>query len=129
MLLRRAAMFAGMEAGSADLARIHPHGIRHLAGKWAQARGIPLPIIQAVMGHGSLSTTGQYVEEHDPTLLCLAPAAGAPQEPSGDAAAEGAPIILDAPEETAPATQRSTTTGIEPGAATEPSPAAPESAK
>jgi integrase len=129
MTLRRSAKQAGIEAGSADLARIHPHGIRHLAGKWAQARGIPLPIIQAVMGHGSLSTTGQYVEEHDPTLLCLAPAAQGRQEAPGGAVFEGAPIILDAPAEAGPPTQPSATLGIEPTADTEPNPPEPESAK
>jgi hypothetical protein len=101
------------------MARVHPHGIRHLAGKWAQERGVPLPIIQAVMGHGSLATTGQYVEERDPERLCLSPAQGR-QEPSGEPDSEDALVVLDADGETVPPTQRSAGGRIEASADTEP---------
>lgn len=118
MIMRRCAKSADIEAGTSQFARVHPHGIRHLAGKWAQARGVPLPIIQAVMGHGSLATTGQYVEEHDPGRLCLSPTK-APQEAPERAALQDDAIILDAVAETVPPTQRSVV------APTEPSPAPP----
>ncbi len=119
MILRRCAEEAGIEPGSAELARVHPHGIRHLAGKWAQERGVPLPIIQAVMGHGSLATTGQYVEERDPERLCLSPAQGR-QEPPGAPDSEEDLVVLDADGETVPPTQRSAGGEPEPTADTEP---------
>jgi integrase len=119
MILRRCAEQAGVKPGSGQFARVHPHGIRHLAGKWAQARGVPLPIIQAVMGHGSLATTGQYVEEHDPGRLCLSPAQG-PQEDPGDTPFGDDAIVLDVEAEAVPSTQRSVTTPAEPSADTEP---------
>jgi integrase len=119
MTLRRAAEKAGIEPGSPDFGRIHPHGIRHLAGKWAQQRGVPLNIIQAVMGHSSLSTTGQYVEEHDPARLCLSPAEGRQEAPRG-AASEPPPVILDAVAEPVPSTQRSATAKPEQAPDTEP---------
>ena len=72
-MLRNRAKCAGIEPGSSAWQRIHPHGLRHLAAKEALKRGVPLPTIQAVLGHSSLSTTGQYVEEHDPENLSLRP--------------------------------------------------------
>ena len=119
MILRRCAEDAGIEPGSDEMARVHPHGIRHLAGKWAQDRGVPLPIIQAVMGHGSLATTGQYVEERDPERLCLSPVQ-APQEPPGAVETEGATIVLDAEGEPVPPTQRSAGGRIGAAAGSEP---------
>lgn len=80
MMLRRRAVQAGIAPGSPDFARIHPHGIRHLAGKTAADSGIGPHVIRGVLGHASLSTTGRYVEERDPHTLSLQqrppPAAG-----------------------------------------------------
>lgn len=71
MMMRRRAIQAGILYGTKDFAKVHVHGLRHLAAKQALERGVPLPVVQAVLGHSSLATTGQYVEEHDPSRLCL----------------------------------------------------------
>lgn len=72
-MLRRRAEQAGIQPGSGTMFRVHPHGIRHLAAHLGLARGVALPVIQAVLGHLSLATTGQYVEEHDPAKVSLVP--------------------------------------------------------
>lgn len=61
--MRRRAALAGLKGD--DLRRIHPHGLRHLAGQSARKRGRSLVEIQSALGHSSLSTTGQYVEHRD----------------------------------------------------------------
>ena len=71
MMLRRRANAAGIPPGSPDFVRLHPHGLRHLAALEARARGVPLERVQAVLGHRSLATTGQYIEARDPRTLSL----------------------------------------------------------
>ena len=72
MMLRRRAITAGIEPGSRDFARIHPHGMRHLYAKAAIESGTPVNVVQAVMGHARGSTTLKYMEEHQPTALIAA---------------------------------------------------------
>ena len=71
MVLRRRAERAGIEPGSADFARAHPHGLRHLFAKIAADSGTPVNRIQAMMGHASAATTGRYMEERDPEKLVI----------------------------------------------------------
>jgi site-specific recombinase XerD len=72
-MLQRRAERAGIKKDSQDYKRLHVHGLRHLAAQSALARGVPLPIVQAVLGHESLATTGLYLEQHDPKALTLWP--------------------------------------------------------
>jgi integrase len=65
-MLRRRALAAGLELGSADIAKVHAHGWRHLAAKASLQSGTPVNVVQAVLGHESLSTTGTYLESRDP---------------------------------------------------------------
>jgi len=64
-MLHRRAEVAGMAPGSDEYGKMHAHGIRHLAAKLSLRAGTPLNIVQAVLGHESLATTGQYVESHE----------------------------------------------------------------
>jgi len=41
--------------------RLHAHGLRHTFSMELAREGIPLPIIQAALGHASLTTTSRYV--------------------------------------------------------------------
>ncbi len=75
-VLRRRARQAGIEQDSADWKRVHAHGLRHLAAHQAIDAGVPLPTVQAALGHVSLSSTGVYTEQHDPGRVCLVPDAG-----------------------------------------------------
>lgn len=72
MMLRRRAVAAGIAPGSAEFARVHPHGLRHLFAKTAHLAGTPLPALQAMLGHSRGSQTLQYVEEHDAAQLMSA---------------------------------------------------------
>ncbi len=50
--------------------RVHPHGLRHTyAYELAVSEGRPLPLIQAALGHGNLSTTDRYVRHIAPVEL------------------------------------------------------------
>lgn len=54
-LLQRLADKAGITK------RVHPHGLRHTcAAEWA-SEGMPLPLIQAALGHANIRTTSIYV--------------------------------------------------------------------
>ena len=65
MLHRRAAL-AGFLPGSPEMAKVHTHGWRHLAAQASLRSGTPVNVVQAVLGHESLSTTGTYLESRDP---------------------------------------------------------------
>ena len=41
--------------------RFHPHGLRHTAAVQWHNRGIPLGIIQRMLGHSALNTTAVYL--------------------------------------------------------------------
>lgn len=47
---------------------IHPHLFRHHLGTSMVNEGVPLPVIQEVLNHGSLEMTGHYARLHDETL-------------------------------------------------------------
>jgi site-specific recombinase XerD len=70
-ILKRLARQAGVSDD--EIRRAHPHGLRHLAAHLAVEAGIPLPTIQRALGHSSIATTSIYVEEHDPSRVCLRP--------------------------------------------------------
>lgn len=89
-MLHRRAVLAGFDPGSPNYEKAHPHGFRHLAAKLAIDAGTPLPVIQSVLGHSSLQTTGIYTEVRDPRSRVLfgwspptvsAPAAAPPSAP------------------------------------------------
>lgn len=78
-MLHERAEQAGVEKGSDDYYRAHPHGLRHLAALEANRRGVDVATIQATLGHGSLATTGIYLEVRDPLQRSLQPTAEAPR--------------------------------------------------
>jgi len=80
MMLRRRAVQVGIQPGTAEFKRVHPHGLRHLFAKTAHLAGTPLPVLQAILGHSRGSQTLQYVEEHDPSQL-MSQAFQPPTEP------------------------------------------------
>ncbi|HWD11500.1 MAG TPA: site-specific integrase [Solirubrobacteraceae bacterium] len=49
--------------------RVHPHGLRHTCAFDMAEEGIPMHMIQAQLGHESLSTTGQYIGHINPAAL------------------------------------------------------------
>jgi site-specific recombinase XerD len=59
-LLPRLAAKAGVEK------RVHPHGLRHSHAYELATEGVPLPIIQAQLGHSGLSTTERYLRHVAP---------------------------------------------------------------
>lgn len=72
-MLHERAEQVGIEQGSDDYYKIHPHGLRHLAALEANRRGVDVATIQATLGHGSLATTGIYLEVRDPMRRSLQP--------------------------------------------------------
>lgn len=60
-LLTRLGHRAGIEK------RVHPHGLRHSLAYDLAQRGVPMPVIQAQLGHGSLATTDRYVRHLMPS--------------------------------------------------------------
>jgi site-specific recombinase XerD len=40
--------------------RIHFHSLRHTTGSWLSMKGVPMRVIQAIMGHSSVSVTERY---------------------------------------------------------------------
>lgn len=46
--------------------RVHPHGLRHTYAYELMMEGVPLPIIQKLLGHGSLATTERYLSHIAP---------------------------------------------------------------
>lgn len=79
MRLRHLAHGAGVVDGSAEMAMVHPHGLRHLFATVAGEGGTTLPQIQALMGHATGAQTLQYMEETASGKLVAAPfAAPAP---------------------------------------------------
>jgi site-specific recombinase XerD len=79
--LKRLARKAGVRK------RVHPHGFRHTHAFELAMEGVPVHLIQAQLGHNSLSTTDRYVRHLAPLQLVKAmqarewPAAAAPQIP------------------------------------------------
>jgi len=59
-LLPRLAKRAGIEK------RVHPHGLRHSLAFEMVMEGVPVTIIQQVLGHSSLATTERYLSHLAP---------------------------------------------------------------
>jgi integrase len=56
-------------AGIASARGLHPHALRHgAARRWADA-GIPMHVVQAALGHTSLTTTSRYLGRVGPDEL------------------------------------------------------------
>ena len=62
-LLPRLARKAGIEK------RIHAHGFRHTHAAQLAAEGVPMNLIQRVLGHTNLSTTSRYIDHIAPTKI------------------------------------------------------------
>ena len=54
-IVRRAAVRAGVEAA------VSPHWFRHAHASHALDRGAPIHLVQATLGHASITTTGRYL--------------------------------------------------------------------
>ena len=52
---------AAVEAGI-DPARVHPYALRHTYGRNAVLSGVPTPVLQRWLGHGTLARMERYVE-------------------------------------------------------------------
>jgi integrase len=65
-LCKRLGVKAGIEK------RVHPHGLRHTHAFELANEGQPMHLIQAQLGHNSLSTTGQYLGHIAPAELVAA---------------------------------------------------------
>ena len=61
--LKRAAKRAGIRK------RVHPHGLRHSHAFELAMEGVPVPIIQAQLGHVDLSMTQHYIDHLAPMAL------------------------------------------------------------
>jgi len=85
MMLRRRAEKAGIEPGSPDFQRAHPHGLRGLFARIAIEGGTPMNRVQKMLGHTSVATTGLYIEEFDEEKMIAEPFRLRPQPeaPSG----------------------------------------------
>lgn len=62
-------MFAWLGKLAGIERRVHPHGLRHTGARLLVRAGVPLPQIQAQLGHTSLATTSRYVCELEPDGL------------------------------------------------------------
>lgn len=51
------------------LKRVHPHGLRHTFAYELAAEKTPINIIQAQLGHASLSTTNRYLNRLNPVAV------------------------------------------------------------
>ncbi len=65
-MLHRIAAKAGIEK------RVHPHGLRHSYAMDLSAEGVPVNVIQRLLGHAHLSTTDVYLRHvSDPVVLAV----------------------------------------------------------
>ena len=48
-------------AEAAEIPALHPHALRHTAATHETNRGVPLPTVQAKLGHSSVVTTMRYI--------------------------------------------------------------------
>ena len=62
--LREAVHEYGIRAGIEK--RCHPHQLRHSFAVRAMRRGVPMPILQRMLGHKSLATTERYLRGLNP---------------------------------------------------------------
>lgn len=84
-----------------QLRKTSAHALRHTFGTDATARGVPLDVVQQILGHASLATTSIYVKARQQRVLEAAidyyaqqvPTESVPAEPAGAAAPPAAPAI------------------------------------
>jgi site-specific recombinase XerD len=65
-MMHRIAAKAGIEK------RVHPHGLRHSFAVELSLEGVPMPIIQQMLGHAHLSTTDIYLRHVAPADVIAA---------------------------------------------------------
>lgn len=58
--------------GRADVPRVTLHGLRHTMASTAASRGVPIKILQAIMGHAQYSTTADVYAHVDRREVCSA---------------------------------------------------------
>jgi integrase len=51
------------------LKRVHPHGLKHSLAYELAAEKTPINLIQAQLGHASLSTTNRYLNRLNPVAV------------------------------------------------------------
>jgi site-specific recombinase XerD len=56
--------------------RVHPHALRHTRAAELAADGVPVNVIQRVLGHNSLATTDRYLAHVAPTQVLDVMASG-----------------------------------------------------
>ena len=66
--------------GLPDLTR---HGLRHTGATWMADAGVPLHVLQEILGHASMETTRGYLHPDDRHLASAAEQANAFLSPSG----------------------------------------------
>ena len=80
--------------------RVHPHGLRHTHAFELANESVPLHVIQAQLGHASLSMTAHYIDHLAPQQIVRAiaarewPGGTAPPPATRAAASQGAPVAL-----------------------------------
>lgn len=84
------------------LGRCHPHALRHSLAAHLAADGVPMPVIQAQLGHRSLATTSVYLAHISPTELAETLGARDALAPE-PAAAEPHHLVVDPEPPPAPA--------------------------
>lgn len=52
----------------AGIPRLHPHALRHSFASFAIASEVPLPYVQAALGHSDVRTTQRYLHVHNEAL-------------------------------------------------------------
>jgi site-specific recombinase XerD len=68
-MLKRYVLTAEIRDGKGQLASwVHPHRFRHHLGTSLVNEGIPLPVIQRVLDHGSIRMTARYAHLDDETV-------------------------------------------------------------
>ncbi len=68
------------DLGLPDLTR---HGLRHTGATWMADAGVPLHVLQEILGHASMETTRGYLHPDDRHLASAAEQANAFLSPSG----------------------------------------------
>jgi site-specific recombinase XerD len=74
--LRAAAVRAGLPG------MVHPHTLRHSFATSLGLQGVPLPVVQRLLGHSSLGTTSRYTRATGVDIVDALRAAGKPAEPA-----------------------------------------------
>ncbi len=97
IMFARRAEEAGIVRGSDDWRRVHMHGWRHMSARDAITRGVPLNVLQGILGHESLATTDRYVKIMNLERFSLGTPPAAPQRP-----VEAAPAPAPRPVPSAP---------------------------